>query len=78
MDEAQLMEYFGKFSPTAKPFKTQGGPNEQFREFSSFFGLHALLNPNAYTLSKSKGSLLVAEWENRRIDWATVVSEALI
>jgi hypothetical protein len=42
------------------------------------FGLYVLLKLNAYTLSKSKGSLLVAEWENRRIDWAIVISEAFI
>jgi hypothetical protein len=31
-----------------------------------------------YTIPKSKGNLLVAEWENWCIDWAVVVSEALI
>jgi hypothetical protein len=78
LDEAQLTEYFGKFWPIAKAFKTQGGPDKQFREFAGFFGLYALVNLNAYPISKSRGSLLVAEWENRNIDWAIVVSEALI
>jgi hypothetical protein len=36
------------------------------------------LNLNAYSIPKSRGSLLVAEWEDRRIDWAVIVSEALI
>jgi hypothetical protein len=77
LEEAQLTELFGEFSVTAEAFKTQGGPNECFQEFIGFFGLYALLNLNAYSIPKSRGSLLVAEWENRRIDWAVIVSEAL-
>jgi hypothetical protein len=68
LDEAQLTEYIGEFSPTAKAFKMQGGPDECFREFAGFFGLYALLNLNAYSISKNRGSLLVAEWENRNIN----------
>jgi hypothetical protein len=78
LDEAQLTEYFSEFSVTAKAFKTLGGPDECFREFVGFFGLYALLNLNAYSIPKSRGSLLVAKWEDRRIDWAVMVSEALI
>jgi hypothetical protein len=78
LDEAQLTEYFGEFSVTAKAFKTLGGPDECFREFAGFFGLYALLNLNAYSIPKSRGSLLVAEWEDRRINWAVIVSKALI
>jgi hypothetical protein len=78
LDEAQLTEYFGEFSVTTKPFKTLGGPDEYFWKFAGFFGLYALLNLNAYSIPKSRGNLLVAEWEDRRIDWAVIISEALI
>jgi hypothetical protein len=46
LDEAQLTEFFGKFSVTTKAFKTLGGPDECFQEFAGFFGLYALLNLN--------------------------------
>jgi hypothetical protein len=78
LDEAQLTEYFGDFSVTAKAYKTLGGPDECFREFAGFLSLYALLNINVYSITKARGSLIVAEWESRRIDWAVVVSEALI
>jgi hypothetical protein len=53
LDEAQLTEYFGEFSITAKVFKNLGGPDECFWEFAGFFGLYALLNLNLYSISKS-------------------------
>jgi hypothetical protein len=31
LEEAQLTEFFGEFSVTAKASKTQGGPDECFR-----------------------------------------------
>jgi hypothetical protein len=78
LNEAQLTEYFGEFSATAKTYKTLGGPDKCFREFAGFFSLYALLNIDAYAIPKAHGSLIVAEWESRRIDWVVVVSEALI
>jgi hypothetical protein len=51
----------GEFSVTAKAFKTRGGPDECFREFAGFFGQFTLLNLNAYSIPKSRGSLLVVE-----------------
>jgi hypothetical protein len=40
--------------------------------------LYALLNLNAYSISKSWGSLLIAEWEDQRIEWAVIISEAFV
>jgi hypothetical protein len=74
LEEAQLMEFFSEFSVMAKAFKTLGGPNECFWEFARFFGcMRGLIS-----IPKSRGNLLVAKWENRRIDWAVIISEALI
>jgi hypothetical protein len=67
-EEAQLAEFFGEVSVIAKAYKTLGRPDECFREFAGFFGLYALLNLNVYSIPKFRGSLLVAEWEDWRID----------
>jgi hypothetical protein len=36
LEEVQLTEFFGEFSVIVKAFKTQGGPDECFREFAGF------------------------------------------
>jgi hypothetical protein len=37
-----------------------------------------LLQSNPTSISKVRGSLIIASWENRHLDWAEITSKALI
>jgi hypothetical protein len=37
-----------------------------------------LLQSNPTTVSKVRGSLIIASWENRHLDWAEITSKALV
>ena len=70
LDHGRLFAYFGEYSTTEKKYKTMGGPMDLFKEFSVMFMKVPMLHQNPYAMSKGKGSLLIAEFEGHRIDWA--------
>jgi hypothetical protein len=37
-----------------------------------------LLQSNPTTVTKVRGSLIIASWENQHLDWATITSTALV
>jgi hypothetical protein len=37
-----------------------------------------LLQSNPTAISKVRGSLIIASWENRHLDWAEITSKALV
>jgi hypothetical protein len=37
-----------------------------------------LLQQNSSSVTKVRGNLIIAGWENRDLDWAAITSEALI
>jgi hypothetical protein len=76
--DAVLTEYFGEYSPTAKSFLITGGQSETFKEFAGFATQWMLLQSNPTTAMKVRGSLIIAGWENRALDWAAITSTAFI
>jgi hypothetical protein len=76
--DAVMTRYFGEYSSTAKSFLISGGSNEAFKEFAGFCAQWMLLQSNPTAVSKVRGSLIIANWENRHLDWATITSKALV
>jgi hypothetical protein len=73
-----MTRYFGEYSSTAKSFLISGGSNEAFKEFAGFYAQWMLLQSNPTAVTKVRGSLIIASWENRHLDWATITSTALV
>jgi hypothetical protein len=65
-----LTEYFGEYSLTAKSFRVTSGMSGAFKEYTSFYVLWMLLQQSLYAVSKAHGSIIIAGWENRALDWA--------
>jgi hypothetical protein len=63
-----MTRYFGEYSSTAKSFLISGGSNEVFKEFAGFCAQWMLLQSNPTAVSKVRGSLIIASWENRHLD----------
>jgi hypothetical protein len=66
--DAVMTRYFGEYSSTAKSFLISGGSNEAFKEFAGFCAQWMLLQSNPTAVSKVRGSLIIASWENRHLD----------
>jgi hypothetical protein len=77
-NDVVLTEYFGEYSPTAKSFFITGGCNEVFKEYADFCAQWMLLQSNPTAVTKIRGNLIIAGWENRDLDWAAITSIALI
>jgi hypothetical protein len=54
------------------------GSHEGFKEFAGFCAQWMLLQSNPTAVSKVRGSLIIASWENRHLDWAEITSKALV
>jgi hypothetical protein len=76
--DAVMTRYFGEYSSTAKSFLISGGSHEGFKEFTGFCAQWMLLQSNPMAVSKVRGSLIIATWENRHLDWAEITSKALV
>jgi hypothetical protein len=76
--DAVLTEYFGEYSMTAKSFLIIGGRSEAFKEYANFCEHWMLLQTTPTAVTKVRGSLIIAGWENRDLDWAAITSTALI
>jgi hypothetical protein len=66
--DAVMTRYFGEYSSTAKSFLISGGSSEAFKEFAGFCAQWMLLQSNPTAVSKVRGSLIIASWENRHLD----------
>jgi hypothetical protein len=76
--DAVMTRYFGEYSSTAKSFLISGGSNEAFKEFAGFCAQWMLLQSNPTAVTKLRGSLIIASWENRHLDWVTITSTASV
>jgi hypothetical protein len=76
--DAVMTAYFGEYSSTTTSFLLFGGRNEAFKEFAGFCTQWMLLLSNPTAVTKVCGSLIIASWENRHLDWATITSTALV
>jgi hypothetical protein len=77
-NDVVMTEYFGEYSSTAKSFLITGGQSEAFKEFAEFYAQWTLLQSNPMAVMKVHGSMIIANWENRHLDWAAITSVALI
>jgi hypothetical protein len=77
-NDAVLTEYFGEYLSTVKSFLISGGRSEAFKEFAGFYAQWMLLQSNPTAVTKARGSLIIASWENWHLDWATIKSTALV
>jgi hypothetical protein len=76
--DAVLTEHFGEYSPTAKSFLITGGRSEVFKEYAAFCAQWMLLQSKPTAVTKIRGSLIIAGWENRDLDWVAITSAALV
>ena len=74
----RISAYYGEFSTTSKSYKTLGGHSDLFKEWSVLFMTVAFLQQNAHAMPRGKGSLLIAEFEGTRIDWAEWTAESIL
>jgi hypothetical protein len=63
-----MTRYFGEYSSTAKSFLISGGSSKAFKEYAGFCAQWMLLQSNPTAVSKVRGSLIIASWENRHLD----------
>jgi hypothetical protein len=70
--DAMMTRYFGEYSSTAKSFLISGGSSDAFKEFAGFCAQWMLLQSNPTAVSKVRGSLIIASWENWHLDWAEI------
>jgi hypothetical protein len=73
-----MTRYFREYSSMAKSFLISGGSHEGFKEFAGFCAQWMLLQSNPTAVSKVRGSLIIASWENRHLDWAKITSKAQV
>jgi hypothetical protein len=63
--DAVLTEYFGEYSSTAKSFLISSGRSEALKEYANFYAQWILLQTMPSAVTKVRGSLIMAGWENR-------------
>jgi hypothetical protein len=76
--DAVLTQYFGEYSPTAKSFLISSRRSEVFKEYATFCAQWMVLQLTPSAVTKVRGSLIIAGWENRDLDWAAITSTAMI
>jgi hypothetical protein len=76
--DAVLTEYFGEYSSTTKYFLITTRQSEAFKEYAAFCAQWMLLQTMPMAVTKVRGNLIIAGWENRDLDWAAITSTALI
>ena len=74
----RVSAYYGEYSATAKSYKTTGGESDLFKEWSVLFMTVAFLQVNPHAMPRGKGSLLIAEFEGTRVDWAEWTAESML
>jgi hypothetical protein len=73
-DDSILTEY----SSVVKSFRVTGGKNGPFKEYASFCMHWMLLQQSLYAVTKARGNINIAGWENKALDLAVITSEVLI
>jgi hypothetical protein len=62
----------------AKLFFITGGRSEAFKEYTTFWAQWMLMQSNVTTVTKIRGSLIIAGWENYDLDWVAITSAGLV
>jgi hypothetical protein len=62
----------------AKSFLISSGQSEAFKEYANFCAQWMLLQTTPSAVTKVRGKLMIAGWENRYLDWAAITSTASI
>ena len=72
-----LERYYGKYSQSAKAFRTRDIPDTFFRDIAEFLLEVGCTHINAYGMPKHKAGVMLATYEVTRVDWGTVTGAAL-
>ena len=67
-----LERYFGKYSISAKAYRTLDAPDPFFRELAKFLLEVGCLHTNMYGMPKQKLGLIIATFEGQSIDWGVI------
>ena len=78
MVPAHILErYYGKYSLSAKAFRTKDIPDPFFRDVAKFLLEVGCVHVNAYGMPKHKAGVVLATYEGTKVDWGTVAGAAL-
>ena len=69
--------YYGKYSLSAKAFRTKDIPNPFFKDVAKFLLEVGCMHINAYGMPKHKACVVLATYEGTEVDWGTVAWAAL-
>ena len=72
-----LERYYGKYSLSAKAFRTRDIPDPFFRDVAKFLLEVGCVHVNAYGMPKHKAGVVLATYEGTKVDWGTVTGVAL-
>ena len=72
-----LERYYGKYSLSAKAFRTKDIPDPFFRDVAKFLLEVGCVHVNAYGMPKHKAGVVLATYEGTKVDWGTVAGAAL-
>ena len=71
-----LERYYGKYSLSAKAFRTRDIPDPFFRDVAKFLLEVGCVHINAYGMPKHKVGVVLATYEGTNVDWGTVTGAA--
>ena len=72
-----LERYYGKYSLSAKAFRTRDIPDPFFRDVAKFLLEVGCVHVNGYGMPKHKAGVMLATYEGTKVDWGTVAGAAL-
>ena len=72
-----LERYYGKYSLSAKAFRTKDIPDPFFRDVAKFLLEVGCVHVNAYGMPKHKARVVLATYEGTKVDWGIVAGAAL-
>ena len=64
-----LERYYGKYSLSAKAFRTRDIPDPFFRDVAKFLLEVGCVQVNAYGMPKHKAGVMLATYEGTKVDW---------
>ena len=72
-----LERYYGKYSLSAKAFRTRDIPDPFFWDVAKFILEVGCAHINAYGMPKHKAGVVLATYEGTKVDWGTITRAAL-
>ena len=72
-----LERYYGKYSLSAKAFRTRDIPDPFFRDVEKVLLEVGCVHVNGYRMPKHKAGVVLATYEGTKVDWGIVAGEAL-